>query len=205
MVVEISKEYVSTFNRKLQTQLYNEIMNDYSFPRAVCRSLSELFIFYFDLYFGNQRKEGQIIFTAVSSNVPPGVPVNEMDLVPAIITTYDPDDCAVKDQKELLDKRIMRISNKALNQGKMERYRSRSKSQEKDSGTLSHFPQMSFQFSQFFLRSFFLKTALVAQTCVFEISHNFRHFAFIENFQHPFSEASVEIIIANFRIIFQKQ
>jgi len=117
MVVEIPKEYLSTFNRRLQTQLYNEIMNDYSFPRAVCRSLSELFIFYFDLYFGNQRKEGQIIFTAVSSKVPPGVPVNEMDLVPAIITTYDPDDCAVKDQKELLDKRIMRISNEALNQG----------------------------------------------------------------------------------------
>ena len=117
MVVEISKEYVSTFNRTLQTQLYNEIMHDYSFPRAVCRSLSELFIFYFDLYFGNQRKEGQIIFTAVSSNVPPGVPVNEMDLVPAIITTYDSDDCAVKDQKELLEKRIVRITNEALNQG----------------------------------------------------------------------------------------
>ena len=117
MVVEIPKEYVSTFNRTLQTQLYNEIMNDYSFPRAVCRSLCELFDSYLDLYFGNQRKEGQIIFTAVSRNVPPGVPVDEMDLVPVMLTTYDPDDCSVQDQKELLHKRIVRISNEALNQG----------------------------------------------------------------------------------------
>jgi hypothetical protein len=117
MVVEIPKEYLSTFNRRLQTQLYNEIMHDYSFPRAVCRSLSELFVSYLDLYFGNQREEGQIIFTAVSSKVPPGVPVNEMDLVPVIITTYDPGDCAVQDQKELLHKRIVRVSNEALNQG----------------------------------------------------------------------------------------
>jgi len=41
MVVKIPKEYLSTFNRQLQTQLYNELMQDYSFPRAVCRSLSE--------------------------------------------------------------------------------------------------------------------------------------------------------------------
>lgn len=40
----------------------------------------------------------------------------------------------------------------------------------------------------------FLKTFLVTQTCVLEISYNFRPFAFIENFQHPFPEASVEII-----------
>jgi Protein of unknown function (DUF1670) len=75
MFVEIPKEYLSTFNRQLQTQLHNELIHDYAFPRAVCKSLSELFLSYFDLYFGNQRQEGQIIFHAVSKDVPPGVPV----------------------------------------------------------------------------------------------------------------------------------
>ncbi|WP_331456186.1 DUF1670 domain-containing protein [Methanosarcina siciliae] len=74
-------------------------------------------MFYPDLYFGNQRKEAQIIFQGVSKEVPPGIPVEEMNPVPVNITHYDPDDCAVKDQKELPDKRIVRISNEALNQG----------------------------------------------------------------------------------------
>ncbi|AAM04277.1 predicted protein [Methanosarcina acetivorans C2A] len=117
MVLKIPKEYLSTFNRQLQTQLYNELMQDYSFPRAVCRSLSELFMSYIDLYFSSQRKEGQIIFHGVSKDVPPGVPVNEMNLVSVIITIYDPEDCKVKNQRELLDKRIMRISNEAHTQG----------------------------------------------------------------------------------------
>ena len=117
MCAEIPKEYLSTFNRQLQTQLHNELIHDYAFPRAVCKSLSELFISYFDLYFGNQRKEGQIIFHAVSKDVPPGVPVDEMNLIPVKITIYNPDDCTVKDQQELLDKRIMRISNETYVQG----------------------------------------------------------------------------------------
>jgi hypothetical protein len=117
MFVEIPKEYLSTFNRQLQTQLYNELMHDYSFPRAVCRSRSDLFLSYSDLYFSNQRKEGQIIFHAVSKDVPPGVPVDEMNLVPVEITIYDPDDCVVKDQQELLDKRIKRISSETHAQG----------------------------------------------------------------------------------------
>lgn len=117
MCTEIPKEYLSTFNRQLQTQLHNELMHDYAFPRAVCKSLSELFMSYFDLYFGNQRKEGQIVFHAVSKDVPAGVPVNEMNLIPVTLSIYDPDDCTVKDQQELLDKRIKRISNEAYTQG----------------------------------------------------------------------------------------
>jgi len=117
MFVKISKEYLSTFNRQLQTQLYNELRQDYSFPRAVCRSITALFLSYSDLYFSNQRKEGQIIFHAVSKDVPPGTPVEEMNLIPVKITIYDPDDCTVKDQQELLDKRIKRISSEAHVQG----------------------------------------------------------------------------------------
>jgi hypothetical protein len=117
MSQDISKEYLSTFNRQLETQLYNELRRDYSFPRAVCRSLSELLGCYLDLYYGSQRKEGQIIFHAVSKEVPAGVPVKEMHLVPVMLTLYESDDCGVKNQQDLLDTRIIRISWEALQQG----------------------------------------------------------------------------------------
>lgn len=38
MSPEILKEYLLTFNRQIQTQLYNELWHDYSFPREICRS-----------------------------------------------------------------------------------------------------------------------------------------------------------------------
>jgi hypothetical protein len=117
MSPKISKEYLSTFNRRIQTQIYNEIRRDYSFPRIICRTLSELFNSYFDLYFSSQRKEGQIIFHAVSRDIPPGVPVEEMHLVSVRLTLYEADDCKVKNQQELLDKRIIRLSNEAYVQG----------------------------------------------------------------------------------------
>jgi hypothetical protein len=69
---------------------------------------------------------------------------------------------------------------------------------------LSYIPQMSLQFSQFFLPSFFLKTFFVTQRHFLKISHDFLSFTFIENFQLPFSEASVEILTAEFRIILKK-
>ena len=117
MIREISREYLSTFNRQIQTQLYNELRHDYAFPRAVCRSLSELFGTYLDLYFSSQRKEGQVIFHAVSKDVPPGVPVEEMHLVPVKLTIYESNDCTARDQQDLLDQRIIRISNEAFQQG----------------------------------------------------------------------------------------
>jgi hypothetical protein len=117
MSLEISKEYLSTFNRQIQTQLYNELRHDYSFPRAVCRSISDLFVSYLDLYFSSRRTEGQIIFHAISKDVPPGVPVKEMHLIPVRLNLYEPDDCTGRNQQELLDKRINRISNEAYNQG----------------------------------------------------------------------------------------
>lgn len=117
MEVEIPKEYLSTYNRQIQTQLYNELRSDYAFPRAVCRSLSELFSSYFDLYLGGQRNEGQIVFHAVARDVPPGIPVEEMHLVSVKLMLYQPEDCSTQNQNELLEKRILRISNEAFNQG----------------------------------------------------------------------------------------
>lgn len=117
MVVEVSNEYLSTFNRRIEPQFYNELRRDYAFPRAVCRSLSELFVTYLDLYFGSQRKEGQVIFHAVSKEVPPGVPVEEMRLVSVKLTLYAPEDCSCKTQHELLNRRILRITGEAFGQG----------------------------------------------------------------------------------------
>lgn len=116
MVVEITQEFKSTFKRRLEMQLYSELRRDYAFPRAVCRSLSDLFTAHMDLYFGSQRKEGQIVFHSISKEVPPGVPVEDMRIMPIKITVYSSDDCKCKNQNELLNKRILRITNEALNQ-----------------------------------------------------------------------------------------
>ncbi len=116
VLMEVSREFVSTFNRRVETQLYNELRRDYAFPRAVCRSLSELLTSYLDLY-SAQRREGQIVFHAVSRSVPPGIPVEEMHLIPVKLTLYDPEDCAAKTQQEILERRIVRISNEAFQQG----------------------------------------------------------------------------------------
>jgi len=117
MVGDVSNEYLATFNRRLETQFYNELRRDYAFPRAVCRSLSELLLTYLDLYFGGQRKEGQVIFQAVSKEVPPGVPVDEMQLVSVKLTLYAPEDCSCKTQHDLVDRRILRLTGEAFGQG----------------------------------------------------------------------------------------
>jgi len=115
-----SAEYKSTFNRKLETQIYNNLRKDYAFPRAVCRSLTDLFQNYLDLYFGGLRKEGQIVFYAVARDVPPGVPVEEMHLIPVILTVYASEDnlvCTDGNQIGLLQHRIVRIANETYIQG----------------------------------------------------------------------------------------
>lgn len=113
---EVPKEYLATFNRRIETQFYNELRRDYAFPRAVCRSLAELLISYLDLYMV-QRDEGQIVFHAVSRSVPPGIPVEEMHLVPIRLTLYESEDCKCSTQHQLLNRRIIRISNESFNQG----------------------------------------------------------------------------------------
>ena len=117
---EPSNEYKSTFSRNLETQLYNELRRDYGFPRAVCRSLRDLFQNYLDLYFGGQRSEGQIVFHAISRNVPPGIPVEDMHLIPVRLTIYTSEDalvCTNCNQKGLLQHRIIRIANETYSQG----------------------------------------------------------------------------------------
>lgn len=114
---DIKQEYISVFKRQLSQQLYQEFCSEYAFPRAVSRSLSELFSGYIDLYFGTQRGEGQIIFHGICRDVPPGVKVEEMHLKPVRLTLYDPEDCVCKGQKALLKRRIVRITGEAFAQG----------------------------------------------------------------------------------------
>ena len=40
-----------------------------------------------------------------------------MNLIPVTLSIYDPDDCTVRDQQELLDKRIVRICGEAYSPG----------------------------------------------------------------------------------------
>ena len=40
----ISRDYRSLMKRTVEEQLYNELRQDYGFPRAICRSLRDLFI-----------------------------------------------------------------------------------------------------------------------------------------------------------------
>jgi len=117
---QVNDTFKSTFNRRLERQMHNEIRRDYEFPPAVCRSMSETFMKYMDLYNGGSRGEGEIIFQAISRKVPPGVPVEEMHLVPVKLRVYSPEDniiCSTRFQKGLLDHRIIRIANDAFSQG----------------------------------------------------------------------------------------
>lgn len=72
--------------RTLEEQLYNELTQDYGFPRAICRSLTELFYSYPNLYLGADRSDGQLIYRAVPADVPPGVKTGEIKIHPVRLT-----------------------------------------------------------------------------------------------------------------------
>lgn len=108
---------LAVYRRNIRQQMYNQLRVDYEFPRAVCESLCELFMHYLDLYVGPQVHEGQVIYYAVSKEVPPGVPVEEMEQKPVRLTLYSPEDLQCPDQASLLEQRILRLTHEALDQG----------------------------------------------------------------------------------------
>lgn len=115
----ISKEYISLAKRTIESQLNNELVQDYGFPRAICRSLVDLFSDYFDLYLGVDRSDGQLIYRAIPSNVPPGVKTEEVKTHPVRLTLFASEDLetASKGVNELTRQRILRLTNEAFNQG----------------------------------------------------------------------------------------
>jgi len=112
--------YMSTFQHTIAQQIYTELEDDYQFPKAICRSLTELFTDYIDVYFGGQRTPNQIVFNCVSSMVPPGVSSGEAKTIPVKLTIFDPDDLVVASQQgiqEMMKERIIRIVEEAYDQG----------------------------------------------------------------------------------------
>lgn len=48
--MEVSKNYISIAKRTIEGELNHTLQTEYGFPRAICRSLTELFVEYLDLY-----------------------------------------------------------------------------------------------------------------------------------------------------------
>ena len=115
----ISRDYISLAKRTVDEQLNNELIQDYGFPRAICRSLVDLFFSYFDLYLGADRADGQLVYRAVPSNVPPGVKTEEVKTHGVRLTVFALEDIyyASKGIDELNKQRIIRITNEAFDQG----------------------------------------------------------------------------------------
>jgi DNA-binding Lrp family transcriptional regulator len=116
----IGEKYISMFKHTLAQQVYIDLEQDYQFPRAVCRSLTEMFTAYMDLYFGGQRNPYQIIFNCVGIPVPPGLSSEEMAIVPVKLTIVDLEDVVTTSQKgvrEMVKSRIVRITEEAFSQG----------------------------------------------------------------------------------------
>lgn len=113
---DVSKEYASLMKRTLEAQLYNELVQDYGFPRAICRSLVELFYSYYNLYLGADRTDGQLIYRAIPSDVPPGVKTEEVKTHPVRLTLFSLDDISAASQsmEELTKQRIVRLANEAF-------------------------------------------------------------------------------------------
>ena len=118
-VVKVDKGYASLVQRTVETQMMAELMEDYGFPNAICRSLTEMFMTYFNTYIGQERGEGQITYRAIPENVPPGIEVVKIKTLPVRLTVVENSDIelASESQDKLLKHRIVRLSNEAFDQG----------------------------------------------------------------------------------------
>lgn len=117
---DIREEFWGVFRHTIDQQIYVDLQEDYGFPRAVCRSLVELFHEYIDLYFGPQRAANQVVYHVAAAYVPPGVPTDEMRTVPVKLTIFDQEDVETvsrSGQKGLLHRRITRLTSEAYDQG----------------------------------------------------------------------------------------
>lgn len=116
----INQKYLSVFRHTIAQQINVELEQDYQFPRAICRSITDLFTSYLDIYFGSQRNPNQIVFNCIAFTVPPGVPYKEATTIPVKLTVLDSDDIKVASLKgihELLKFKIIRIVEEAYEQG----------------------------------------------------------------------------------------
>ncbi|MDP7493050.1 MAG: DUF1670 domain-containing protein [Candidatus Undinarchaeales archaeon] len=116
----IDSEYRSIVDKSLKNQIYTMFIEDYQFPRAICRGLTRDILTYLDVYMGGQRSGEQIVFHAVSKDVPAGVKITDARLVAVHLTVLDLEaDAATasRSQGDLLKSRIKRLANEAFEQG----------------------------------------------------------------------------------------
>jgi len=115
----IDKGYESLVQRTVETQMMAELMEDYGFPNAICRSLKEMFMSYFNTYIGYDQSEGQIIYRAIPEGVPPGIEVVKIKTLSVRLTIVNESDIQLtsKGMNELEKQRIVRITNEAFDQG----------------------------------------------------------------------------------------
>ena len=79
---EDTKSLTTVWKKTNEQQLFNELEDEYGFPRATCRSLVQLMHEFIEDNYGNLRNDNQIIYHAVSSDEPPGKPLDRLRLVP---------------------------------------------------------------------------------------------------------------------------
>lgn len=118
-IARINKGYESLVQRTVETQMVAELIEDYGFPNAICRSLKEMFMTYFNTYIGHDKSEGQIIYRVIPEEIPPGVEVAKIKTLPVRLTVVDVGDIelASRGMDELAHRRIIRITNEAFDQG----------------------------------------------------------------------------------------
>jgi len=117
---EIHQRYLSTFNHTIAQQIHTELEDDYQFPKAICRSLTELFTDYIDIYFGGKRNPYQIVFNCISQTVPPGVSSKDAKTIPVKLTILDTEDLKIASTQgiqAMIKQRIIRIVEEAYSQG----------------------------------------------------------------------------------------
>lgn len=117
---EDTKSLTNVWKKTNEQQLFNELEDEYGFPRATCRSLVQLMHEFIEDNYGNLRNDNQIIYHAVSSDEPPGKPLDRLRLVPVALTISQPDDADILRSQGISGLRkhkLQRLANEAYDHG----------------------------------------------------------------------------------------
>jgi hypothetical protein len=117
---EDTKSLPNVWKKTNEQQLFKELEDEYGFPRATCRSLVQLMHEFIEDNYGNLRNDNQIIYHAVSSDEPPGKPLDRLRLVPVKLTISQPDDEDILRSQGISGLRkhkLQRLANEAYDHG----------------------------------------------------------------------------------------
>lgn len=86
---DIASDYTSLAKITVESQLDNDLLQDYGLPRMICQSRVDFFSSYFDLYRGADRSDGQLIYRVIPSTLPPtNVKTEEVITLPVRLSLY---------------------------------------------------------------------------------------------------------------------